>query len=423
MQGIEELLQELREPADPATGARLLIALRLRKLASIGTLMGEAAIGHVKASVAARLTEEAGPGDFVANLGEGTFVVLQAARPDHAEAVARALVESVSRRIPFGEFALHAPANAGVCVMEGRSEEPSRDLDRAMRALQRAMARGPGMVEAVSKSKIERAARDWELRSLLEEASLRGEFSLHYQTIHDIASGAVRSLEALLRWRSPGAGPVGPDRFVPMLEESGLIRPVGEWVLREAALQARRWCGELGLAHQVAVNLSPVQLEGEGFGCTAQRVMAETGCEARWIEFEITEGAVIRDFAHASRQIQALSEMGFRIVIDDFGAGYSSLGQLSRLGVHHLKADQSLIAGLPDGSKRESVVRAVVALADVLELGVTFEGVEHPAQAEWLERFPDLQAQGYLFSRPASAADAEGLLRARRSESAERVST
>jgi len=272
-----------------------------------------------------------------------------------------------------------------------------------MRALQQAMSKGPGAIGVVSEARVERDVQDWEMRSLLEEAGLRGEFSLEYQPILALAGAEVRKVEALLRWDSPTLGRVAPDRFIPVLEESGLIRPVGGWVFEQACRQIRCWRVETGLPLRIAVNVSPVQLTSADFETMARRVLAETSCEAAWIELEITEGALIRSFERIKAQLDSLAAMGFTLAIDDFGAGYSSLGQLAQLPVHNLKMDRSLIDGMPDGSKRAGIVTAVIALAGALQLTVTSEGVENAEQASWLARFPGIQCQGYLFARPMTA--------------------
>jgi EAL domain-containing protein (putative c-di-GMP-specific phosphodiesterase class I)/GGDEF domain-containing protein len=395
---LEESLQRRRDRNPNA-----LIVLRLRKLATIGSLMGEGAVQRILDSVVARLSEFGRATDLVADLGEGTYAAICTDAEGDLEELTERMIAAVSRQISFGECLLYAPANAGICPLDAAQGDAEAHLERAMRALQQAMSKGPGAIALVSHARVERDVDDWGLRSLLEEAGLRGEFSLEYQTIQACDGSNVRKVEALLRWDSPTLGRVGPDRFIPVLEESGLIRPIGEWVLRQACLQIRQWRIETGLPLRVAVNVSPVQVISADFESAAQRVLAETLCEAQWIELEITEGALIRNFARIKPRLESLAAMGFTLAIDDFGAGYSSLGQLAQLPVHHLKMDRSLIDGMPDGSKRAGIVTAVIALAEELDLAVTSEGVETAEQASWLARFPAIRCQGYLFARPMTA--------------------
>jgi EAL domain-containing protein (putative c-di-GMP-specific phosphodiesterase class I)/GGDEF domain-containing protein len=394
----------------PERNAFALAMLRLRKLATIGNLMGETAVQHVLGSAATHLSGLVRAEDFVADLGDGTYAVIFADAQGDFEGVSERMIATVSRRISFGEHMLYAPANAGVCPLDPTRGDAEVHLECAMRALERAMARGPGAIEVNSDARDQDDVEEWEMRSLLEEAGLRGEFSLEYQTIQAMAGGAVRKVEALLRWDNATLGRVAPEQFIPMLEESGLIRPVGEWVLKQACLQVRQWRAETGLPLRVAVNISPVQLASTDFVVMARRVLTEISCEAAWVELEITEGALIRNFVRIKAPLESLAALGFTLAIDDFGAGYSSLGQLAQLPVHHLKLDRSLIAGMPDGSKRGGIITAVMALAKALDLTVTSEGVERPEQATWLAHFAGIQGQGFLFSRPMTAARLRPLL-------------
>jgi EAL domain-containing protein (putative c-di-GMP-specific phosphodiesterase class I)/GGDEF domain-containing protein len=394
----------------PHKACDALVILRLRKLSTIGKLMGEGAVQGILDCVTARLADFAHGKEFVASLGEGTYALICSDADGDFEDVAERTIATVSRHIPFGECMLYAPANAGVCPLDAARGDAEAHIEYAMGALQRAMSEGPFAIVVVSQSREERDVEDWGMRSLLEEAGLRGEFSLEYQIIQALDGGEVRKVEALLRWDNPTLGRTEPDRFIPLLEDSGLIRPVGEWVLRQACLQIRQWRIEMGIPLRISVNVSPIQLTSSDFEAMARRVLAETSCEAAWVELEITEGALIRNFVRIKDRLDALAAMGFTLAIDDFGAGYSSLGQLAQLPVHHLKMDRSLIQGMPDGSKRAGIVAAVIALARALDLSVTSEGVESQEQAAWLSRFAGIDCQGYLFSRPMTAAGIRPLL-------------
>jgi EAL domain-containing protein (putative c-di-GMP-specific phosphodiesterase class I)/GGDEF domain-containing protein len=408
--GREALLAHLHERiAATGGGDAKLILLRLRKLTSIRDMVGEAGVGRILESVRERLVELVQPGERVAEMEPGTYGLV-CDRGDATEGFAERAVAAISRPIALGEALLYSPANAGVCSIEDGVEAPTL-LESAMRALERAMARGPGAIERVSRARDENAVADWEMRSLLEEAALRGQMFLEYQALHTTAGVPTLKLEGLLRWSSPALGRVSPERFVPLLEESGLVRTVGEWVLREACTQVRAWREALGLPVRIAVNVSPVQLTSSDFERIAKRVADETGCETEWIDLEVTEGAIVRDFPRMRGKLEALAAAGFRLVMDDFGAGYSSLGQLAQFPVHHLKMDKTLIAGIPEDARRAGVVKAVMALAEALSLGVTAEGVESARQAEWLSRFPGLACQGYLFSRPLPASAVPQVLR------------
>lgn len=407
--GRAALLEHVRERigAESAAQATLLL-LRLRKLASIRDMVGEAGVARILEAVRGRLAELIGPGELLAEIEPGAYALV-CERGDAAEGFAERAVAAISRPIALGEALLYSPANAGACSIEPGIDAPTL-LERSMRALERAMARGPGAIERVSRARDDNAVADWEMRSLLEEAALRGQMSLEYQALHTAAGVPTLKLEALLRWSSPALGRVSPERFIPLLEESGLVRTVGEWALREACLQVRSWRQALGLPVRIAVNVSPVQLTSSDFDRIAQRVATEAGCETAWIDLEVTEGAIVRDFPRMRARLEALAAAGFRLAMDDFGAGYSSLGQLAQFPVHQLKMDKTLIAGVPEDARRAGVVKAVMALAEALSLDVTAEGVESAAQAEWLSRFPGLACQGFLFSRPMAASEVPRLL-------------
>ena len=407
----DELVAELDAALRESGDARALVVVRLRKLAAIAQVHGEEAAAQVLADVRARLDAFAQARHFIADLGEGTFALVMEGAEEQAEALAERIIAAVSRPVTHAGAALYAPANAGICPLDASLGDASAHLDRALRALQRAMSRGPGAAEVVSEAHTERAVADWHMRTLLEEAGIRGELSLEYQPIHAPDGGDVRKVEALVRWDSPVLGRVSPENFIPILEESGLIRPVGEWILRQACASVRTWRSVTGLPIRVAVNLSPVQLTSASFEKTAARVLQESGCEAAWIELEVTEGVLVRDFARLRNRLEALAAMGFTLAIDDFGAGYSSLGQLAQMPVHNLKIDRSLVSGLPDSGKRGGIVAAVVGLADALGLGVTCEGVERADQAQWLARFAGIRCQGYFFSRPMAQKAVPGFLR------------
>jgi EAL domain-containing protein (putative c-di-GMP-specific phosphodiesterase class I) len=306
---------------------------------------------------------------------------------------------------------LHVPGNAGACPVESAVGDAQAHVERAMRALERAMSRGAGSVEVAAEARIERAAADWEMRGLLEEAAQRGELELAYQPIRNLADRRITRLEALVRWVSPHYGRVEPDRFIPMLEESGYIAQAGEWILERACRDLSTWRSKVRAPISVAINVSPLQLRGD-FEAHARRIVEDSGCDPRWIELEITEGALIRDFVRVREGLDALVAMGFTLAIDDFGAGYSSLGQLAQLPVHQLKMDRSLLEGVPGSEKKVRIVRAVVALAESLGLAVTAEGIESEVQAQWLGRFAGMQGQGYFFGRPMDAETAFKLLHA-----------
>lgn len=268
----------------------------------------------------------------------------------------------------------------------------------------------------------------FELEAALRRALERGEFRLQYQPQVDLESGRIVGAEALLRWERPGHGLVSPVEFVPLLEDTGLIVPVGAWVLEEACRCARRW-QEQGLpAVRMAVNLSARQFEDDDVGALVRRVLGATGLEARWLELEITESTVLLNADAVIRSLAELQALGVSHSLDDFGTGYSSLSYLQRLPVARIKIDRSFITQITSAPQDAAIVRAVVGMAHSLGIRVIAEGVESEGQLGYLCGLGCEEMQGYLFSRPLPPDDFAALLREdrrldpiRRKAGAERV--
>jgi EAL domain-containing protein (putative c-di-GMP-specific phosphodiesterase class I) len=256
----------------------------------------------------------------------------------------------------------------------------------------------------------EAAARHFELESSLRGALADNQFELYYQPIVDTDTREVRALEALLRWRRPGHGLVGPDEFIPILEESGMILAIGEWVIRNACEQSLAWERQ-GLGRiPVAVNLSARQFMQRGLADSIQRIVGETGIDAALLEFEITETTLMQSGGQTLEVLDQINRMGARLSIDDFGTGYSSLAYLKRFPVHKIKVDRAFVRELEASAEDRAIVAAVMALANSLQLQVVAEGVETEAQLALLRGQGCRLAQGYLFARPLPVAQVAPLL-------------
>ena len=244
----------------------------------------------------------------------------------------------------------------------------------------------------------------------MRQALERAEFSLLYQPQFDIATGSVRSVEALLRWNRPGHGLVEPLAFIPVAEECGLILPIGRWVLATACADAMRW-QDTGSAVCVGVNLSAVQFRDPDLAGTVASVLAHSGLSAGLLELEFTESAAMENATSTIASLKALRASGIRLAMDDFGTGYSSLSYLKRLPLTMIKIDKSFIMGLPDDHESGAIVNAILAMTKSLGLKVTAEGVETLGQAMLLRNMGCDQLQGYYFSKPVPAAEMPALLR------------
>jgi EAL domain-containing protein (putative c-di-GMP-specific phosphodiesterase class I) len=239
----------------------------------------------------------------------------------------------------------------------------------------------------------------------LRRAIERGEFVLHYQPKVELREGRLLGVESLLRWNHPQRGMVQPDEFIPALEDSGLILPVGEWVMREACAQIRRWQAMGVSAVPVAVNLSAKQFHRPDLDALVRRVLADEGVAPELIELEITESCLMSDPEEAVRLLLGLRAAGLMISVDDFGTGYSSLSYLTRLPLTALKVDHSFVRDAAVSREAASIVRAVIDMAHNLEFTVIAEGVETEDQVAFLRRYGCDVGQGFLFGRPMPADD------------------
>ncbi len=247
------------------------------------------------------------------------------------------------------------------------------------------------------------------MESSLRQALEREEFFLAFQPKLDLASGGIRSVEALLRWRHPQQGLVSPMEFIPLAEENGLIVPIGEWVLRTACAEAVRWQAA-GQPMRVAVNLSAVQFRNPDLVASVEAILGQTGLPAECLILELTEGALMEDSEAGLNSLNALRALGVELSLDDFGTGYSSLSYLKRLPLNNLKVDQSFVRGLPADRESLAIVRAIVSLAKNLGFSVTAEGIETLEQARILQGLACETLQGYYISKPVLAEDIPALL-------------
>ncbi len=279
-------------------------------------------------------------------------------------------------------------------------------IKNADMALYRSKADGRGryqFFEADMNARMQaRRTLDLDLRKALAE----GEFRLFYQPMIAIATGSVCGFEALVRWQHPQRGIISPADFIPLAEETGLIVPLGQWVLRQACVDAATWPDNL----KVAVNLSPVQFGSQTLVEDVTAALAEAGLPARRLELEITETAMLADTDAVLLILHRLRDLGLDIALDDFGTGYSSLSYLQRFPFHKVKIDRSFVAKLGQGGDTDTIVAAVVDLCARLGMVTTAEGVETPAQLNHLRSLNCVEAQGYLFSRPAPVGEVADML-------------
>jgi diguanylate cyclase (GGDEF)-like protein len=382
-----------------------LVMLDVDNFKIVNDSLGHEAGDELLAVVARRVDRVLRARDQLAHLGGDELAVVCHGARDVEDVVAVALrVQSVFDE----EFALtDAPdvflgASIGVAVSCGTSDTPARLLRDADVAMFSAKELGRGRVEVFDESMRERTVRRLELETSLRHALVHGEFRVHYQPLVHFERSEVIGFEALVRWEHPERGLTPPDEFLPIAEDTGLIVPIGAWVLREACAQAARWANESthGRPLTVAVNLSARQLADPDIVAVVESAVADAGLDPALLVLEVTETVLMENQASAVAVLQALAEMGVHIGIDDFGTGQSSLGYLKLLPVHVLKIDQSFIDGLGKDPEDSAIVEAVVTLAHALGLTVTAEGIETSRQLQALRELGCDLGQGYYFARP-----------------------
>jgi diguanylate cyclase (GGDEF)-like protein/PAS domain S-box-containing protein len=368
---------------------------------SLGHLTGD----HLLKEVANRLCRVVRAVDTVARLGGDEFVVLVPGvrAPEECALVGEKIIAAMAEPVRFEGRNLHISPSIGICLCPDDGEDVETLMRKADSAMYHAKAAGRNNYQFFAENMNAAAARHFELETSLRGALEREEFTLFYQPIVCTRDRRVQSMEVLLRWRRPGHGLVAPDDFIPMLEENGLIVPVGEWVIRTACEQAKAW-QHAGLTPvPLAVNLSARQFMHRGLIEAIQRILAETGVDPSMLEFEITETALMQHGRQTLETLAQISGMGIRLSIDDFGTGYSSLAYLKRFPVHKIKIDRAFVRDLESSSEDRAIVAAIMALAGSLQLSVVAEGVETEAQLALLREHRCDLAQGYLFAKPAPA--------------------
>jgi diguanylate cyclase (GGDEF)-like protein len=354
-------------------------------------------------AVAQRLRGCVRDGETVARLSGDEFAVLQPApdQPLAAQALAGRLVRTLGAPYDVGGHRVVISASVGAALAPADGHDADDLLKKADVALYRAKAGGRScsrFFEPEMQAQLQaRLAMEADLRDALEKRQLE----LFYQPLFDLQEDRVRGFEALLRWHHPGRGLVPPDQFIPVAEATGLIVPIGEWVLRRACEDAASWPDDM----KVAVNLSPLQFTSPRLPEAVSGALARAGLPAGRLELEVTESVLLQDSGAVLAVLHELRRTGLRIALDDFGTGYSSLSYLRSFPFDKIKIDQSFIRGLTGGAEGAAIVDAIVTLASSLGMTTTAEGVETSEQLGQVRRARCTEAQGYHFGRPRPAAD------------------
>ena len=382
------------------------LLLNLDRFKDVNDSYGHAAGDQVLKHIAQQLQSALRPGDLLGRLAGDEMAVLarHMRSAEGAAVVARQLIAAVAVpwRSPDG-FAVVAGVSVGICMYPEQTDSGHALLQGAHAAVYGAKAQGRGAWCFFHEEMTQAARERLGLEARLRRALLKGRLQLHYQPQVDIASGRIVGAEALVRWPDPDGGWVSPARFIPVAESSGLIGPLGEWVLHEACRQASQW-RRAGLpAITVGVNVSPRQFHLTDLVGCVQAALQKTGFPADCLELEITETALAEQPDEALQTLQRLGELGVRLAVDDFGTGYSSFAHLKRFPIDVLKIDQSFIREIPDSADDMAISAAIIAMGHSLGLHVLAEGVETQAQLDFLRGHSCDGFQGYLRSRPVPA--------------------
>ena len=379
----------------------------------INDTMGHSAGDELLKVIAERLLNCARSGDTVARYGGDEFVLVfpKIDKMEDAALIAERIIAEISQPLQIKGRKLQGTVSIGISFYPHDGLNKEALLQHADTAMYHAKDKGRNTFCFYTEALNQRLQQRLTLEEDLHQALKEEQFMVYYQPKVDLRTGKIGGVEALLRWHHPEKGMIAPDQFIPLAEDTGLILPMGEWVLRTACLQAKAW-QEIGLSDiTMAINVSPKQLHGSSFGKTISKVLVQSGLKARYLDLEVTEGAVMQEPEKMVVTLTRLKEIGIRISMDDFGTGYSSLSYLKRFPFDNLKIDKAFINDIPTNDGDVTLVLTIIAMAHNFKLKVIAEGVETQAQMDFLTQNNCDEIQGYFFSRPLPAKEIEQLLR------------
>ncbi len=390
-----------------------LMLLDIDRFKIINDSLGHDAGDILLKAIAMRLNEGVRDMDTVARLGGDEFVVVLEGIHDTEDVVfvANKLLSTLSRPLEISGHTISTTVSIGVSIFPDDGMDTDELLKNADIAMYKAKEAGKNNCQFYTKGMNATAVNYLLLENDLRRAVEQQQLTLFYQPQVDLQTGDMTGVEALVRWQHPERGLVSPAHFIPLAEETGLIVPIGEWVLREACRQQKAWLDAGKKVGKVAVNLSPRQFRQKNFPGKVEAILKETGLDAKYLELEITESCAMEHAGETINQLNQLNQMGMFLAIDDFGTGYSSLAYLQRFPIQKLKIDRSFINDIHDDDNDAAIAKSIIGLAHNMQMRVVAEGVENERQAEWLRDMNCDQAQGFFYSKPMSAKQLEGHFR------------
>jgi diguanylate cyclase len=410
---LDDRLQQAIAHADRDMRAFALLVCDLDRFKLINDSLGHRAGDELLQEVARRLTGVVRPSDTVARFGGDEFVLIGTtiSDADDAAGLAARVMDILQAPVRIAAIDIHTSPSIGIAMYPEDGTTMQALLAHADAAMYSAKQQGRGNFQRYAPGMDEGTEDRVQLESELHNAVALNQLQLYYQPKVDTHTGEVRSAEALVRWAHPTRGLISPADFIPLAEECGLIGAIGGWVVREACRQTRAWQVDGMPALRVSVNLSASQFRDSGLVNSIRSALDDAGLQACYLEVELTESAVMSDPEKSIAVLEHLSAMGVLVSVDDFGTGYSSMSYLRRFPIDKLKIDRVFIDELASRPEDASIVRAIVSLAHSLRLKVVAEGVETPAQLDFLRTAGCDEYQGYHFSRPLPAAEFERLIR------------
>jgi diguanylate cyclase (GGDEF)-like protein/PAS domain S-box-containing protein len=389
-----------------------ILFLDLDRFKMINDTLGHSIGDLLLQAIADRLSVILRDGDTVARLGGDEFVIIldDVAREEDVAKVAQKILETLSRPLMLKGQEIFMTASIGISLFPNDGDDSQNLLKNADTAMYLAKEQGRNNYQHFSPNMnvktLERLALETNLRHALE----RKELILHYQPFLNLSTGKIIGMEALVRWRHPDLGLISPAKFIPLAEETGLIVPISEWVLKSACEQNRAWqTAGLPPIH-IAVNLSARQFQEKNLAMMVKQVLKETGLDPAYLELELTESVIMKNAETTTAVLREFHDLGIEISIDDFGTGYSSLNYLKRFPVNKLKIDQSFVREITTDPDDAAITVAIIAMGHSLHLKVIAEGVETKEQLEYLRSIDCDEIQGYLFSRPLPAEESTKIL-------------
>jgi diguanylate cyclase (GGDEF)-like protein/PAS domain S-box-containing protein len=382
-----------------------LILLDIDHFKSINDSLGHDSGDLLLKAFAGRLSECVRDMDTVARLGGDEFVVVLECvqNVEDVALVANKLLASLARPIEIGGQNISTTVSMGVSLFPDDGVDTDELLKNADVAMYKAKEAGKNNYQFYTKGMNATAVNYLLLENDLRRALEQEQLTLHYQPQIDLHTGNLMGVEALVRWQHPTRGLISPAHFIPLAEETGLIVPIGEWVLREACRQQKRWLVAGKQVGKIAVNLSPRQFRQKNFPGKVETILREAQLGPEHLELEITESCAMEHAGETINQLNQLNRMGLYLSIDDFGTGYSSLAYLQRFPIQKLKIDRSFVNDIHDDENDAAIAKTIIGLAHSMKLRVIAEGVETVYQAEWLRQHGCDQAQGFLYAKPMSS--------------------